>query len=178
MGGMFSYGEADIGTICRELSGEFEMAMDEAIDGYMYSSQRILGKYKWTKPYRLPISKYKNKCDQRMKRVLQFYDANVPVSVQDWTTSCIIVNYVLEILETMFRMQTQHPYLEVDEFIPSGSSCEGLKVGHADEFDVLVPIRICDERGSSALEFRKTHGNMYLSTVIHSFWYTFKIVNN
>ncbi len=160
MGGILSVWEADIGSTCRQLSNEFEYAMYSATCGGR--NQRLLGKYEWTQPYRLPTHKYKNKGDPRMRHIMRFYDDNVPISDQDWITSCIIVNYVLEILEIMLKKQTQHPCLKVDEFIPSGSSCEGLKVGEADEFDVLVPIRICDQYGRPALTFRETYGTVYI----------------
>ena len=97
--------------------------------------------YDWVKQldYFLSADNFKQYC------LSKFYDENVEIRQEHWEKSCNIVDQVLSTIEEKLKsvIKKRFPDIGVGEFVPQGSASEGLKITHANEFDVAIPL-YCD----------------------------------
>ena len=80
--------------------------------------------------------------DQKLKDILIFYQRNCPLNTEQWFGACLMVNYVLLLLEKeILQVQSQSPIAMV-QLKGIGSMSKGLKIGKAGQFDCLMIINV------------------------------------
>ena len=86
--------------------------------------------------------------DNHLSAVLQFYEQTCPVRAEQWGASCLIVNYILTLLEheLLFASSERHP-LRILELRSFGSAANETCISRADRFDVMLVVQVpsCSE---------------------------------
>lgn len=86
--------------------------------------------------------------DNRLSAVLQFYEQTCPVRAEQWSASCLIVNYVLTLLkEELLLVTSDRNPLRIVELRSFGSAANETCISRADRFDVMLVVQVpfCSE---------------------------------
>jgi len=93
----------------------------------------------WCKP-NVPIWKHG---DDESKDLKQFHNKHVLIDEVELEKSCLCVDVLTEYIHKQIKQLTEKQNgccLKIGPLIRLGSSREGTKIGHADEFDVVLPF--------------------------------------
>ena len=81
--------------------------------------------------------------DNRLSAVLQFYQQVCPVRAEQWNAACLIVNYVLVLLEQELGfVKSDRSPLQFQKFESFGSASSQTCIARANRFDVMMVLQV------------------------------------
>ncbi|KAK7492561.1 hypothetical protein BaRGS_00016227 [Batillaria attramentaria] len=81
--------------------------------------------------------------DNRLSAVLQFYQQACPVRTEQWCGACLIVDYVLSLLEQeLIAGARQSDPLKILELNSFGSAANRTSISRMDRFDVMMVLQL------------------------------------
>ncbi|OWF48375.1 uncharacterized protein LOC110453165 [Mizuhopecten yessoensis] len=95
--------------------------------------------------WRKPVSKFALKEDDLAQRLRKnVYIGEYDISDELWQKSCGVVDEITRFFHVTLKKVASryYPGLSFGDFVKQGSSREGLKIRHPDEFDMILPFTI------------------------------------
>ncbi|OWF48377.1 uncharacterized protein LOC110453174 [Mizuhopecten yessoensis] len=137
MGSTWSYGTS-IDAVDRNVEGIWTEGLRNTTPDYGQVGSNFNG-------WRKPVSKFaRNEVTLAERLRENVYIGEYDISDELWQKSCGVVDEITRFFHVTLKKVTSryYPGLSFGDFVKQGSSREGLKIRHPDEFDMILPFTI------------------------------------